>query len=93
MYKNQHERAIENLRFYHSWLGMSLKERVFSKRLSVLKESGRTKMWTREQPLFLGRQSLFFKPPCKHSNFHITSTIIERAGTSLCSAAKYNVLV
>lgn len=58
----------------------------------VLKESERTKMWSREQLLFMEKQSLFFKPPREHNYFHISSQIKESAGTSLCSAAKYNVL-
>lgn len=50
-------------------------------------------MWTREQLLFTVKQSLFFKPPHKHNYFHITNKITECAGNSLCSAAKYNVLL
>lgn len=49
-------------------------------------------MWSREQLLFMEKQSLFFKPPREHNYFHISSQIKESAGTSLCSAAKYNVL-
>lgn len=44
-------------------------------------------MWTREQLLFMVKQSLFFKQPRKHNYFCITSKIIESAGNSLCSAA------
>lgn len=67
---SQNERAIENLHFYHSWYLYNRNVsggvvNVFSKRLSVLKEPEKTKMWTRKQLLFMMKQSLFFKPPCK----------------------------